>query len=92
MVLALFALLLSIPLALLRGLILSQVWSWFIVPFGLPSIGIAWALGISIMISLLTFRPELATNPEHQGFIGAAISTVVMLTLWLFAFIIHLFM
>src|ERR1043166_870563 len=46
-----------IGVMILRGGVLSILWAWFAVPiFGLPAIGIAQALGISITISLLTHQ------------------------------------
>lgn len=38
-----------------RGYVLSILWGWFIVPtFGLPHLAITVALGISLMITLIT--------------------------------------
>jgi len=38
----------------IRGWALSTLWAWFLVPIGLPAIGIATALGISVIIGLFT--------------------------------------
>ena len=47
---ALFAI--DIPLLIYRGFVLSILWAWFLVPLGLPEIGIAHALGVSVIIGL----------------------------------------
>lgn len=38
----------------LRGWVLSTLWGWFLVPLGAVEIGIAAALGISIIIGMFT--------------------------------------
>lgn len=43
-------------LLLIRGFTLMKIWQWFVVPiFGLPSIGIAEALGLALL--LVTIMP-----------------------------------
>lgn len=39
---------------IVRGWVLSTLWAWFLVPIGAPEIGIATALGISVIIGLFT--------------------------------------
>ncbi len=41
-------------LAILSAFTISTLWGWFIVPFGLPSIGIAHAYGVALLAKLLT--------------------------------------
>lgn len=53
-VLIIFAL--SIPTSLLQGWGLSTVWSWFVVPLGLPAIGVIHAIGLMITYSLFTLK------------------------------------
>jgi len=33
-----------------RGLIIAKLWNWFIVPLGVPSIGICLGVGISLLV------------------------------------------
>lgn len=43
---------LGVILSLLRGLVISILWGWFAVPlFGLPAIGIAYAIGLSTLLA-----------------------------------------
>lgn len=35
---------------------LTKLWVWFIVPFGPPSLGIAWAVGILAIVGMLRSR------------------------------------
>lgn len=37
-----------------RGYVLSILWAWFVVPFGLPPLGIAGAIGLSYVVSLMS--------------------------------------
>jgi len=43
-----------VGMALLDGLVLSVMWGWFLVPLGLPPIGLAMAIGIGAIVSLVT--------------------------------------
>jgi hypothetical protein len=52
---------------ILNGWVLSILWDWFIVyQFGLPSISIPVAIGISLTASMLTSRPKL-DNTKSTG-------------------------
>ena len=42
----------TIAVALSRGLVLSILWGWFIVPLGVVSIGVLLAIGISITLGV----------------------------------------
>jgi hypothetical protein len=48
---------------LLRGYVLSWLWLWFIVPLGLREISVVHAIGISILIAMLT-RGLPKTTPK----------------------------
>lgn len=37
-----------------RGFVLSMLWAWFIAPLGLPEIGVLWAIGLAVVISMFT--------------------------------------
>ena len=47
------ALLLLVPITVLRGYVLTQLWAWFIVPFGAPQIALWHACGVSAFTSYL---------------------------------------
>jgi hypothetical protein len=50
---------------LLRGLVLVKLWAWFIAPyFHVPELRIPIALGISTIVTLLTFH---ATKEDETG-------------------------
>jgi len=49
----------------------STLWSWFIVPIGLPAIGYAHAYGLMIVTSFLKMRPkdfDTSDNKERKSF------------------------
>lgn len=54
----------AIVLAMARGFVLSYLWSWFLTPFGLPEIGIAHAMGISLLVAFLTYHYVERTSEE----------------------------
>ena len=49
------AIIIVTPFAImLRGFVLTRLWLWFLVPLGLPAIGLWHAYGLSILIALFT--------------------------------------
>jgi hypothetical protein len=50
--------------AITQGYVLSVLWGWFLVPLGAPSINIPTAIGIALVVSMLTteVRPEEDTE------------------------------
>lgn len=54
----------SIPFLFLNAWALTSLWAWFIVPFGLPPIGMAWAMGLSTLASLLR---GIRQEPKTEG-------------------------
>lgn len=81
--------------SLVRGWILSILWGWFIVPFGAPALGIAWAIGIAIVVNFLTYQlPNSDDERETTDIIiGWVVHTVAAPFMVLFvAWIVHAFM
>lgn len=50
----LLTLLIMPPAVLFRGFVLTRLWAWFVVPFGAPTVGIATAIGLTMIGSMLT--------------------------------------
>lgn len=51
---------------LYQGFVLSYLWLWFVAPFGLPRIDLAWACGIMLVARTLT---QSATTSPFQPII-----------------------
>ncbi|HEY3544739.1 MAG TPA: hypothetical protein VGK17_01450 [Propionicimonas sp.] len=48
---------LIVPMSLLRGFTISTLWGWYVVPtFGAPSLSVVAAIGISLLVGLLTAK------------------------------------
>ncbi len=45
------AVVLMIPLCIWSGFVLATMWGWFIVPFGMPPLAIAHAVGLTLLIA-----------------------------------------
>lgn len=59
--------------AMLNGLALSILWSWFMVPtFHLTAIGVAEAGGISLVIGMVTYH-DCATDKDRAWWVFPAI-------------------
>lgn len=80
--------------ALLRGLALSVLWGWFVEPLGVPGINVAEAIGLNLLIGLVTMSISDAQaaaekkNPFGQAFLISASSCGLALLL---GWIVHLF-
>jgi hypothetical protein len=70
---------------LTRGFVLTVLWGWFAVPvFGLPALGIAPALGLTVLLNyLLNHRKE---GQSLAGIFGGALAALGV------GWVIHLFM
>lgn len=64
----------TIILAILfRAWVLTILWGWFVVPYGLPTLTITTALGISLIVGM--FTSHLQSKPTEKG--SRDISTLV---------------
>lgn len=59
-----FAIALVVLLVIQQAWAISVLWGWFIVPLGLPAIGIASAVGISVTLSAMRGRRK---GPDDEG-------------------------
>lgn len=86
----------SVVSAILRGLVISKLWLWFIVPvFHLPILTIVYAIGISYLVSLLTHQPiytddkrESSERVIMQLSEAISLSLIVLLFGWILTFFI----
>lgn len=52
--------------AILKGYVLSVLWGWFAVPlFGLPPIGIPAAIGVALIVGMLSHEHQ--RQPKSEG-------------------------
>lgn len=81
--------------AILNGWVLTYLWLWFVTPLGLPSLSIAHAIGISCVISFLTY--QYIERPKEKEPLQSQISTLVTVCVFRplivlgFGWIIHFF-
>lgn len=90
--LALIILLSLIPIAVVRGFVLTVLWAWFVTePFGVHQISIPEGLGIALIVGMLIYGSnDSATDRDHmESFISAAVAPIIMLA---FGWIFHQFM
>lgn len=73
-----------------RGVALSWIWFWFVVPLGVPVIGIAWAIGLSGLIATITHQDVVTVDRD----IGPALALAFLQPAFalLFGLIVHAFM
>lgn len=76
---ALVALLLVVG-TLWRGFVLHILWGWFMVPiFGLPALSVVAAIGVSLVVSFMTFQYVYAKDDrETAAKIGSVFGITVL--------------
>lgn len=66
---------LSVVLSVLCGATIMFMWNWFVVPLGLPMIGLVQALGLDTLITfIVTTRVNTTPPPTHSGIVGSLLS------------------
>ena len=87
------ALILFIPSILFSGWVVMLLWGWFIVPLGMPEVGLALALGISVLVSAITpVNYHLMEKEGRSSFYKIVFNLIMNAVLLGFGFIVHLFM
>ena len=79
--LGIFVIVLSfIPLTIFRGWVISWLWLWFAVPLGAPTIGVAWAIGLSSLTGLFQHVQSEAKAEDDNPLsrLGKAYSKVIL--------------
>ena len=76
-------------LIVMRAWVLTILWGWFIVPFGLPALGIAWAIGIAATISIFTAKPVKSEEGDNSSLAFAIVQPLMAL---LIGFVAHSFL
>lgn len=79
-----------------RGLVLAQLWDWFVVPLGVAAISIPWALGISGIVWFLTDHADTNTDgsKEWVEVVSVAVTKAILgpLMAWGFGWLWHAWM
>jgi hypothetical protein len=80
---------------IVRGWVLVKLWAWFAVPtFGLPTIHIASAIGISLIAGYLTadqrrLKTESSGKPLVDTWTAIALSILTPMLCLLFGWVVH---
>lgn len=81
---------LAVVLCVLCGATIMVMWNWFIVPLGLPVIGLVQALGIDMLVTfIVTTHINSKPDPFWERWITAM--TFALFTLF-FGWLLHFFM
>jgi len=95
MVFVLLLAVITIPIMLLEGKVISDLWNWFVVPLGVMSLGIAHAIGLGIAFRVLRgmFKNH-RQNEDEDGktgryFKGLFTGILNLLVLWGIGAIVH---
>ena len=76
-------------LALLNGWVLLCLWEWFVIPaFGVSAITIWQAIGIDLLVSLLTHQHQHGAEERKVGEM-IAVALFRPLWVWLIAYVLH---
>lgn len=62
-----FAFVLFVPVAMIwKGHVITIVWGWFLVPLGIPQIGIAHAIGLGVLSMFFNGSSSLSKNDIRE--------------------------
>jgi tetrahydromethanopterin S-methyltransferase subunit C len=73
----------TIPLAIWRAYVIARLWSWYVVPLGVPAIGMVSAYGLGIVAGILTgdiYRAAKSKDVEGDADIIGRIFGTALLT------------
>ena len=85
---AVLSTLISLISLLVRGLVLVDLWAWFVVPLGAPAIGALHALGISLLIQFVV----VDVGAARSGAVTAIANVVLACAVWVMGWAIHMVM
>lgn len=90
---SLLAILLSIPVAVFRGLVLVQYWHWFVMPtfHGAPDLRIPVALGIASLLQYATVMPTVKQDDDKGPWYTLILSVLTALFVLALGWLFHLF-
>lgn len=84
-----FGLVLFVPLLLWSAFVLMKLWGWFLVPLGVPRIGLVGAVGVDLIVSLTAhqFVPERQTMQNWAERVARAvvIPAIILFVGWVAA-------
>jgi hypothetical protein len=72
-------------MCVLDGLVLKVMWGWFLVPLGFPQIGLAMAIGVGAIISLVSHTPVRKSKKGEEfsdlaeGLINSLLKMAILL-------------
>ena len=71
-----------------EAVVVTALWSWYVVPLGLPVIGIVHALGLCLLITLVRFDPTRVTLDPLETWQRVAyfvLPAIVLFLGWIFS-------
>ena len=74
-------LLLTPPSLFIRALVLVDLWKWFVIPLGAPTIGLAHALGLSLILEWCTKSSKADGRTTVDTIVDG---TILSLFVWVF--------
>jgi hypothetical protein len=85
-----FALIMLIPLGLLRGWVISIMWGWFVVPLGILPLSIVHATGLGVLITMLVLQKTSNSSEENEieGYVASVVYPIFFLGIgWLWNYL-----
>ncbi len=64
------------------GFVISKLWLWFVVPFGLPVIGMWHGAGIDILLSFITHQTPGEEENKRVPSLGHMVGAVFLKPAW----------
>jgi hypothetical protein len=90
---------LLVAASLINGVVVMLLWRWYVVPFGLPALSLAWAIGVGLVALALSPMPtqkttcRLAKQQSTADKLAEVLGVIILRpgTLLLVGFVVHRF-
>lgn len=76
------------PALILTGFATKTLWAWFVTPIGVPAISLPQAIGIDLIVTLMTLRPRKEPLPLSKTLGAVYLAPIMALGI---GYIVHLF-
>jgi len=83
-----------LAISVTHGFVLSALWGWYIVPLGLPAIGIVHAIGLALLVRYLTYHHnKCKRETEEENPISKLVARVFVypIAVLFIGWLIHIF-
>jgi hypothetical protein len=81
----------GVLIALFRGLVLTSLWNWFVVPLHVSPIHVVQGIGMALIMSFLTHQ-DVPNKDSNEDVVGVLAPIFKIAVIWAIGFALSRFM